>query len=352
MIFTAGNRPRVRCVSENIYRFKHIMVISRFKTARLFKAAAHISLMAFAGLLFGAVSSQTNSPGGQTPTYVLGSGDQVRVYQPNAEELDGREVRIDSTGYATFPLLGRVQIGGLTLQAAEALLQYQLTQYLRNPKPVVVVTEYKSQPFEVLGAITNPGTYQLQGEKTLLQAIGQAGGLRPDAGTQIKLTRKLEFGQIPLPGETVDQAANASTVTVDTQALLSGSDPAVNCELRPQDLIYISKADLIYVAGDVHKPGGFPLTRSTMSTLQALTLAEGAQPDASIQHVRVIRKVDGGNRDLPLDARAVMDGKAPDIELQPGDILYVPSSKAKKATLRTTEAIVQAATGLVIWGRL
>jgi polysaccharide biosynthesis/export protein len=287
--------------------------------------------------------------------YRLGPGDEIRVQQPNAEELDGKTARVDDKGFANLPLAGRVQLSGLTVEEAETLVAARLSRLLLNPQPVIAITEYKSQPVSVLGAVNTPGVIQLQGRKTLVEMISLAGGPRQDAGTTVQVTRRLSNGNLPLANATPDPTNQYSIANVDLTALLKGDNPANNILVLPQDIISVPRGDVVYVTGDVKKPGSFPLNASGgLSVLQAVSMAEGLAPQASAKNAKIFRpRPDrAGSADkteIPVDVAAILAGKQPDVPLQPQDILFVPDSASKKAGIRAAEAVLQAATGIIIY---
>jgi polysaccharide export outer membrane protein len=284
--------------------------------------------------------------------YRLGPGDEIRVQQQNAEELDGKTARVDALGYINLPLTGRLQLSGLTLEEAEKAIASRLSDYLLNPRPVVSITEYRSQPVSVLGAVNTPGVIQLQGRKTLIELLSMAGGIRQDAGTELEVTRRLTYGPIPVKDAVTDGSGQYSTAKIDLAAVLKGTAPETNIEIDPQDVISVPRAELIYVTGCVKKPGGFALsTNGSVSVLQAISLAEGTAPQASTKNARILRASngDGPKQQIPVNVAAILVGKQPDFDLKPRDVLFIPDSIARKAGVRAAEAALQAATGVAIW---
>jgi len=281
--------------------------------------------------------------------YRLGPGDEIKVQQPNAEELDGKTARVDDQGYLNLPLAGRLQVGGLTAEETEGLIKKSLTRLLVHPEPVVSITEYRSQPVSVLGEVNNSGVIQLQGRKTLVEMLSLAGGLRPDAGTDVQITRRLTYGKLPLPNATMDPQGEYSIANLNLTALLKGTNPADNIIIFPQDIISVPKAEQIYVTGDVKKPGGFPLnSNGAFSILQALALAEGFGPEAAPKNAKIYRS-NGESKDkteIPIDIKAIMDGKSRDVTLMPKDVVFIPDSASKKAGVRAAQLALSAATGL------
>jgi polysaccharide export outer membrane protein len=288
--------------------------------------------------------------------YRLGPGDEIKVQQPNAEELDGTTARVDDQGNVNLPLVGRIQVGGLTIEETEASVRKSLLRLLVKPEPVISITEYRSQPVSVLGEVNTAGVIQLQGRKNLVEMLSMAGGLKADAGTDVEISRRLAYGKLPLPGATTDPTNEYSIARVNLAALLKGSNSSENIIIFPRDIISVPRAELVYVTGDVKKPGGFPLNGTgAISVLQAVSLAEGLGPQASPKKAKIFRQVDNsgketaGKKEIDVDVAAILAGKASDFVLQPKDILFIPDSTSKKAGIRAAEAAIQAATGVAIW---
>ena len=127
--------------------------------------------------------------------------------------------------------------------------------------------------------------------------------------------------------------------------------------ILPQDIISVPRAEILYVIGDVKKPGGYPLnSNGALTVLQAVSMAEGAAPAASPRNAKIFRprsdSPNGTDKDeIPVDVAAILQGKKSDVALKPQDILFIPDSASKKASVRAAEAILQAATGVVIYRR-
>jgi len=281
--------------------------------------------------------------------YVLGLGDQLTMWAIEAEEINGKSFSIDQSGDLALPLVGRVRAAGLTVDQFEIQLKQALGKYIRHPEVVVAVTELKSLPISITGAVNTPGVYQLQGRKSLAEILAQAGGLRQDAGHILRITRQLKYGRIPIPEATEDTATGVSTATIGVQDALSGKTGTI--PVFPNDVITVSGGGTVYVLGDVTKPGAYPLgERSSVSLLQALAMAGGLTKTASPDKMKLIHPVPGGAREeLIVDGSRIIQGNAPDVQLQPNDILYVRDSLGKRANRRAAEALVQAATFMLGW---
>jgi len=123
-----------------------------------------------------------------------------------------------------------------------------------------------------------------------------------------------------------------------------------NVTVEPGDTILVSKAGVVYVVGDVHLPGGFVMENGNdITVLKAIALAQGTNPNASLNGAKLIRKTPEGSKEVPLPLKQIFASKAPDPQLQPDDVIFVPSSAGKSAAKRGAEAILQMATGVAIW---
>jgi polysaccharide export outer membrane protein len=288
--------------------------------------------------------------------FQLGPGDQVTVKVLDAEEISTgtTPIRIDGRGMLTLPVIGALRAAGLTTTELQRIIEERLKKYVRDPDVTVHLLEMHSRPISILGAVQQPGVHQVHGEKTLFEAISLAGGLRPDAGHSINITRKLKWGRIPLPSAHDDPTGQFSVASIDIRSILGAKNPEENILICPQDVISVPRSDLVYVVGAVRKPGGFVLNeRETISALQALSLAEGLAQAAASKDAKVMRTAPGTEKriEIPVNIQLIMAGRNPDVALHADDILFVPVSGAKNATLRGMEAALQMATGIVIYRR-
>ena len=285
-------------------------------------------------------------------SYILGPNDRVTVHCLNAEEFPATPIRIDSDGHVTLPFAGRVKLAGLTVSEAEQQITSSLSKYILNPEVSLNVVESHSQPVSVFGALNSPGDYQLEGEKTLTEVISMAGGLRHDAGPLLKITRRSAWGVLPLPSVSRDPAGDFSIATIDLDDLVRGNIPAVNIRIEPYDVISVPQADIVYVVGQVRKPGGFTMTgRDGLSVLRALSMAEGLDRTAAPKKARILRKTGSARQEIAVNLESILAGKTEDVLLRADDVLFVPNNAAKSAGMKTLEAMIQTATGIVIYGR-
>lgn len=285
--------------------------------------------------------------------YILGPGDDIIVKAVDVDEIKELPVRIDIQGDIRLPLVGKIHAGGLKAEELEALLKQRLKTYVIDPDVIVSVATYRSQPVMVLGAVTQPGVHQLEGSKTLFEVISAVGGLRPDAGYTIKITRQKEWGRIPLPGCTEDATGQYYVAEVDVKSVMDAKNPGDNIVIKPRDTITVPKVQVVYVVGAVKKAGGFALGDApSITVLQALALAEGLDRFASAGDARVMRMNPGGTgrTEIKVDVKRIFKGETNDVALGPEDILFVPTSGAKRAAARTAEAAVAIGTGIAIYG--
>jgi polysaccharide biosynthesis/export protein len=300
-------------------------------------------------------ASQTADPAAQMRySYVLGPEDQITIRVLDAEEIDSKPVRVDSGGFIRLPLVGKIRAGGLTVDQLEAELVKELKTYIKDPEVAVSVTEFRSQPVSVIGAVKNPGVQQVQGRKTLLELLSMAGGIDPEAGHSIKITRRKEYGPIPVKTSVADASGDFTVADIDLGSLLEARNPQENIEVKPYDVITIPRGELVYVMGQVRRPGGFVLRqREALSALQALSLAEGLDRAASPQNARILRTAAGEQQrtEIYVDLRKILQGKSTDVPLLPNDVLFIPNSVPKSAMIRGMEAALQIGTGVAVYRR-
>jgi polysaccharide export outer membrane protein len=285
-------------------------------------------------------------------SYILGPNDQIRVHVLHLDEIGPEPMRIDMQGYINLALVGRLHAGGLTVESLEGAIAERLRSYLLNPTVSVTIVEYHSQPVSILGAVNQPGVHQLQGRLRLFEALSLADGLRPDAGDQIKITRRKEWGALPLEGTITDPSGEFSIGSVSTKSVMEASNPEENIELKPNDVISVPKAKLVYIVGSVKRPGGFALNeKDSISVLQAISLAEGLEKTASAGKAVILRNANAGAQgaEVPINVQSILSGKSKDMQLNANDILFIPESKVKAVALRAAEALVQTGTGMAIY---
>jgi polysaccharide export outer membrane protein len=276
-------------------------------------------------------------------TYVLGPDDVVTIHAQNAPDMSDKPFRVDADGELKLPMVGRIQAGGLTPEQLEGEISKRLKVYLEEPEVTVAITEFKSQPVSIVGAVSSPGVHQLEGQKNLVEMLAAAGGPRADAGPTVKITRHLEYGRVPLPGATDDPTHQFSIAEINLKSVMEGKNPEYNILIRPHDLISVPRAQLVYVIGEVGHAGALPLNEgASLSVLEALSSSGGMLRTAAIGNARILRTVPGQEKrvEVAVDFKKIMAGQSEDMPLLAGDILVVPGSTGKHAVYRALEAAI------------
>ena len=309
--------------------------------ARIFGAVAATSAFCWIGA-YAAASPDVGPDGG---AYVLSPEDTIVVRVPVAEEfaLEKNPYRIDNDGYVNLPIVGRWRAAGLNAKGLETQLTDRLKSYYLNPQVSVSVAELHTAPVSILGAVNSPGLQRMTGRETIVEGLSRAGGLRNDAGHTVTVTRRIEYGRLPLNGAKDDTTGKFSVVDLSLAPILSGERPEENIALQPHDVVTVSRARMIYVLGDVTRTGAFVLNdKEGISALKALALAGGLVRNAAPASARILRMDPGMalRRDIPVNLPRIMKNKAPDIALQPEDILFIPGDLTKKIASRTIEAAI------------
>jgi polysaccharide export outer membrane protein len=289
--------------------------------------------------------------------YVLGPDDEIMIRGIEAGEISDKPdkpVLIGTNGNITLPLIGRVKAGGLTVEQLEAELNTRFKHFIQEPQISVTVTEFRSQPVSVFGAVTKPGVVQLRGRQTLYEVLSMAGGPRDTAGSILTVTRPRQSGDIPLPGAMVDGTGQFSSAELNVQQILEGKNAAANIEIKPNDIISVSEAssNMIYVVGDVQRAGAFTLGgQRNVSVLRALSLAGGLGHTAKPEKARIVHEVPGEPklREVTVNIQQILSGKTRDVEMGPDDILVVPTSSRKIFTTTFIPNTVSAAVGAAIY---
>jgi polysaccharide export outer membrane protein len=249
--------------------------------------------------------------------YKIGPKDLLEISVFGLDELN-KTVRVSEYGKITLPLLGEVDVDGLTKTELERKLSRLLEEkYLQNPQVTVFIREFQSKRVSVLGAVENPGPYELLGRQTLLQVISRAGGLSQEAGDEIIVIREHNDG-------------NTNSLKISIDDLFLKGDPRFNIPLEPNDIINIpvDKTVVVYVFGQVRNPGALQVKQSNIPTLlQAIAHAGGFSERASKGSV-LIKRIDeeGKEHKIIVNVKDVLKGKKKDIQLKENEGVFVPET--------------------------
>ena len=248
--------------------------------------------------------------------YEIGPEDVLEIRVWDHDDLT-REVYVSREGVFSYPLIGTVKAGGLSIEQLEKEIKERLSgKYIIDPQVSVTVKEYKSKRVFVLGEIggtgKGPGTYPLTGKTTLIEVLTMTGGPTQNAGTEVTVirTRKTSGG----PG-LPEKAQNDEVIKINLRKLLEG-DASQNIFLEPNDTIFVSKAAFFYVYGEVKSPGRYNLEKGT-TVLKAITTAGGATEKAAVNRTKVVREKEGKKTEIHINMTD---------PLEPEDIVMVPES--------------------------
>jgi polysaccharide biosynthesis/export protein len=307
--------------------------------------------------------------------YRIGPEDLLEISVFEAPDLN-RTVRVATDGEISLPLLGSVQAAGLTSRELEVVLEELLRRtYMKDPHVSVFVKEMQSHSVSVFGAVDKPGVFQIRGAKTLIEVLSMAQGLAGDAGDTVIVMRQ---GSLPPLAASADaklatptdrqaepakkraaqsaaeEGSETKSIKINLKDLLDSGDRRYNVLIYPGDVVKVTRAGIVYVVGEVRKPGGFLLkTNENISVLQALALAEGLTRTSAAKHARIIRtdEASGERTEIPINLDRILAGKAPDPPLHPKDIVFVPNSTGRAAFYRGIESAISIGSGIIIYRR-
>jgi polysaccharide biosynthesis/export protein len=258
-------------------------------------------------------------------TIKIGPGDLLEITVFDVPEMT-QQVRVGADGKAELQLLGNTTLAGMTAQEAGEMIARELREqkFLLQPQVNVLVKEFASQGVSVMGEVQHPGVYQVLGPRSLLDVISMAGGLTNVADTRVTVKRR----------SGTEDKLTVKLKTDDPDISLSN-----NVQVYPGDLVLVPRAGIVYVLGDVNRPGGFVMQDSgKISLLQALAQAGGASKNASLSKAVLLRKGAQGYVTHKLDVGKIERGQGEDLELGANDILFVPGNKFKEV-LSSTQGI-------------
>lgn len=262
--------------------------------------------------LFAAVMAESKAE-----DYVICTGDLVQVSVFEAQELQ-REARVGARGFVTLPLLGAVQVAGLTTREAEQKIEdLYRSKYLHDPHVSVFVKEPQGQKVTLVGSVKKPGTYEYPARRRLLDVIALAEGFSENAGRSVQVRRPAQ-----LDGE------QPSTFIIDMDELIKKGRTELNVEIRGGDVVYVPEAGTVYVDGAVKKPGSYPI-KQAMSINEAIVAAGGVTFSAKSDDIKLVRYMGDGSREVvQLTAEQL---QANPVTVKDRDLIYVEFSGVKSA---------------------
>jgi polysaccharide biosynthesis/export protein len=279
-----------------------------------------------------AVSERASRVETNSSALVLGPGDEVEVTVYGAPDLSGH-ARVSADGNISMPLIGHVRIGGLSDSEAEGAIEVKLRQdnILNDPQVSVYVKDYGSSGISVSGEVAKPGFYSILGPHRLFDVLQAAGGPTDKAANEVVISHR---GQ-----------EDPTTLSISKNP---AEMAASNVDLKPGDTVVVPKAGVVYVLGEVTRPGGYVLNSTGgVTVLQVVAVAGGPTHVASAGKTRLLRRNGNGFREQPINLKKLLRGKAHDVSVQNDDILFIPSSAIKEAL--NAGALVAAASTAAIY---
>ena len=312
--------------------------------------------------------SALDTPGGQSggallarenPEYIIAPDDLLDIYVVDVPELS-REYRVSPDGTITLPLLSEpVTAAGLSPIQLSSVVAAKLRSagMVTHAAVTVNVKASLGHSVAITGSVRSPQVFPIFGETNLLTVLSQAGGLADDASDTALVTR----GETAMRALGLQENSNGTTDTapptiikVNLKKLYENADPSSNIAIYPGDSVTVQRAGIVYVVGAVQRAGGYTLARSweNMTVLKAVALAGNVTSTAKQKKAVIIRKdpaASGGHKDIPVNLKQILAGKAPDQSLEANDILFVPDSTGKMVLQRGLQAVIGAGVTTAIY---
>jgi len=263
----------------------------------------------------------------------IGPGDELDVTVFGAPDLSSH-TRVENDGNILLPLVGFVPVAGQTSNQAGRKIEDSLREarLVKNPRVSVYVKEYGSSSISVAGQVGKPGVYPAIGPHRLLDILQAAGGISERAGDTVTISHR-------------DDPEHPIAVKLSKDP---GEMARNNIDLRPGDTVVVAEAGVVYVLGEVNRPGGYVMNASGgVTVLQVVAAAGGPTRLASYSGVKIIRRTPDGLRELPVPLKPLLHAKVADFPVQAGDILFVPNSRAKAALATANSLATTTATAAI-----
>jgi len=265
--------------------------------------------------------------------YRVGGYDVLSIIVYEEKDLSRGAVRVSADGFISFPLIGRIKVENLTTSEIERLIARKLAEeeYLLDAHISVMVTGYNSKRFLVLGAVKSPGSYSLQAQERVLDAVSRAGGIRR---TQEGYSERAGGERAGKKGMII-RTENPNTdherkivINLDLEGLLKGRDQISNIFLADKDVLFIPTAEHFYIIGQVIRPGSYSITDKEITLVEAISIAGGFTRIAARNRTRIIRVEEGVEKiiEVRVDAITKAGKKIQDVPIKPGDVIVIPES--------------------------
>jgi polysaccharide export outer membrane protein len=262
-----------------------------------------------AALLMGASGAAAQAAPTRETNFVIGPNDRLRITVWNQANISG-DYNVERDGTFTFPLIGRVDATGLTVERLETELRRLLADgFYKNPQVTAAIIENRSRRVYVMGELRTPGTYPITGDVSLIEALAKAGSITAASADHALIIRSPNAQGPVVPG----QDASAEVTRVDLRRLNGGLNLS-DVIVRDGDTVFVPRASSVFISGQVRNPGSYPITQDT-TVRQALALAGGVSEYAASNRIKIVRVADGRE----LEVRVKLNDR-----VRAGDTLVVP----------------------------
>jgi polysaccharide export outer membrane protein len=271
----------------------------------MIKTAMRYLLQCAMALAFMAGTTASAQPTQNKPEHLLGPGDVIRVTVFQSPDLS-LETRINEQGQITFPLVGSLAVGGLSVTAAEQRIAKALRdgKFVLSPQVNIQVMQIRSAQVSVLGQVGKPGRYPIeQAGSKVSEMIAAAGGVVPGASDIVTLVGSRNGRQVKMD--------------IDLPAILVAGKAELDTVVASGDILYVDRAPMIYVYGEVQRPGVSRLERG-MTVMQALAQSGGLTQRGTVRGLRIHR------RDASGAVKVIQPGMNDPVERD--DVIYVRES--------------------------
>lgn len=251
--------------------------------------------------------------------YRIGPEDLLEIDAYNVEDVK-KTVRVNSNGEIALPLIGIVNVKGMTTAELEKLLAQKLSKYVQETVVNVFIKEYRSQRVSVVGAVNNPQIYAVTGQRYLIDMLMMAGGLKEESGNLCYVIR---------PKTMEGNVSGSEMIIIDLEELLIKGNLKLNIPVYAGDVINVPKGGVVFIDGAVNSPGVYPLKLGT-TLIQAVAMAKGVTSDSKLSEVKIFRDNGKGERDIiEVDLDAIRKGQKADVKIAENDIIIIPKSGFK-----------------------
>jgi polysaccharide export outer membrane protein len=266
---------------------------------------------------------------------LISAGDLLDISVYDIPEML-QEVRVEDDGQVQLALLGSTKVSGMTAKEAGVVIAHELDSrgLFVRPQVTVLIKEYPSEGVSVTGEVQHPGFYPIMTTRSVLDVISLAGGFTPIADSRVTIKHR---------------GGKEDRVTVKLKGDNAQAAMDEDVQVYPGDLIVVPRAGVVYVLGDVARPGGIVMQdNGSITMVEALAQAGGANPTAAMNGAIVLHKTDTGYNREKIKLNDLVRGKTADLALSANDILFVPGSKIKYLA-QNTQSVASSVVGAAVY---